>query len=68
MNNKGHSDLGQVLGLILLILVVAGILDLSLIVLAIISFIKWSSGLGVILLISALVVSLVAYWLLKRIE
>ncbi len=68
MNDKGYSDLGTVMGTLFFILLIAGIFDLSLIVLAIISFIKWSSGLGIIFLISAVVISLIAYWLLERIE
>jgi len=68
LNNKGHNNLGDVIFLALLIIFIGGLIDLGLISLALISFLKWKSmGFGVILLISVIVVSFAGYFLLKRI-
>jgi hypothetical protein len=68
MSQLGHSDLGQLLFLELLIIVVAASLDAGLIIFAFLFFIHWhSTGMSVILLIGGLVISFAAYWLIQRI-
>ena len=67
IDEKGHSNIGAVLFTAFLILVIGGLLYLGLNTLAIISFIRWSTGMGVILSISALIVLFIMHWLLKKI-